>query len=387
MTARERFVKTLGFGRPDRIFYYFGKPRKATLDAWRLQGLPPMPDAGEYGCPQEFLDLVGFDHFEWSVGVDFGPCPSFELRVIKEDDRHCVWVDRNGITILDAGRALETPGFRTRSFLRHPVSNREQWLAMRERFDPHSPDRFPQDWTTRAKQLNARDWPIMLVMPGLFCKARDWVGFENLCLLCYDAPALVEDMMEHTTVFLMDIVERVLRDVPVEGVILSEDMAYKHASMISPAMFRRFMLPRYQRMVRLVKGHGLLVFVDCDGHLSQLLPLWQEAGIDGTYPIEIAAANDPLVYRRQYPRFALFGGIDKREIRTLEQTHREIMGKVPWLIEQGGYLPSIDHAVPPDVPLRSYLYMCELIKRLATGRPLPSPGRPLEIFSRLEKSE
>ena len=127
-------------------------------------------------------------------------------------------------------------------------------------------------------------------------------------------------------------------------------------------------------MVRLIKDHGSLAFVDCDGHLSQLLPLWDEAGIDGNYPVEIAANNDPLAYRRQYPRFALFGGIDKREIRTLEQTYREIMGKVPWLIEQGGYLPSIDHAVPPDVPLRSYLHMCELIKSIAEGR--QPPGAP-----------
>jgi uroporphyrinogen decarboxylase len=59
------------------------------------------------------------------------------------------------------------------------------------------------------------------------------------------------------------------------------------------------------------------------------------------------------------------------------------MNKVPRLIAQGGFIPSVDHAVPPDVPLRSYLYLCELIKAIAEGRPVPGPNDPLEIEARL----
>lgn len=192
-------------------------------------------------------------------------------------------------------------------------------------------------------------------------------------------------MMEHITVFNMELDHRLLHDVQVDMVVISEDMAYKHAAMISPAMFREFMLPRYQRLVAFYKEHGVkIIMVDSDGHIGQLFPLWIEAGITATCPIEIAAANDPIYYRQKYGKTLAFqGGIDKREIRSKERTFIEVMKKVPWLIEQGGYLPRVDHGVPPDVPLRSYLYMTELIKAIAEGRPVPGPDARLEIEEKL----
>jgi uroporphyrinogen decarboxylase len=33
----------------------------------------------------------------------------------------------------------------------------------------------------------------------------------------------------------------------------------------------------------------------------------------------------------------------------------------------GRYVPTVDHGVPPDVPLRNYLYMVELIRGFAEG--------------------
>jgi len=44
------------------------------------------------------------------------------------------------------------------------------------------------------------------------------------------------------------------------------------------------------------------------------------------------------------------------------------MSKVPELLELGGYVPMVDHGVPPDIPVRNLLYMAELIKALAEGR-------------------
>jgi uroporphyrinogen decarboxylase len=91
--------------------------------------------------------------------------------------------------------------------------------------------------------------------------------------------------------------------------------------MISPAMFREFMLPRYRRLVAFFRERGVPVFmVDCDGQIAGLIPLWLEAGVNATYPCEIAAGNDPLLYRALYgKRLAIMGAIDKCEIRSKER--------------------------------------------------------------------
>jgi hypothetical protein len=59
------------------------------------------------------------------------------------------------------------------------------------------------------------------------------------------------------------------------------------------------------------------------------------------------------------------------------------MNRVPRLVEQGGYVPMFDHGVPPDVPLRGFLYMCELIKAIAERRAPPKPEDTLPVERRL----
>ena len=126
-----------------------------------------------------------------------------------------------------------------------------------------------------------------------------------------------------------------------------------------------------RRLLDFLRGAGVRsIIMDCDGHISQLLPLWIEAGFHGTWPCEIAALNDPVRYRKEYGTdIALLGAIDKRELRFgFQQVKAEVMGKVPFLMAQGGYVPGVDHGTPPDVPVRNFFYMVELIKALATGQ-------------------
>ena len=385
MTNRERFFETLAFGKPDRVFYKFGWPRASTSAAWRLQGLPRLKGKAGFGQRSGYDDLVGADLLERGVPVEAGPIPAFEEKVLEETEHGEIRQESSGIIVHDAGKRLNTPGFRTRIFVSHPVRDRGDWLEMRPRFDPSTEGRYPQDWDQLVKRHRRREFPILQHVPGLYLQVRDWLGFDRLSVMFYDDPDLVHEMMEHVTVFLIELLQRAMSDGMIDAVMFSEDMAYKTACMISPAMFEEFMLPRYRRLVRAIENAGVaVVLVDSDGHIGELIPLWIDAGVDGTWPIEIAAGNDPVAYRKRFgKKVALWGGIDKREIRSREQVYREVMGKVPWLIDQGGYIPKIDHGIPPDVPLRGFLYMCEVIKAIAEERPVPAADEPLPFEASL----
>jgi hypothetical protein len=58
VNPRERFINTLKFQHPDRIYYAFSPARKATLQAWTLQGLPEIDDYDFSLC----RDWVGFEN-------------------------------------------------------------------------------------------------------------------------------------------------------------------------------------------------------------------------------------------------------------------------------------------------------------------------------------
>ena len=60
------------------------------------------------------------------------------------------------------------------------------------------------------------------------------------------------------------------------------------------------------------------------------------------------------------------GNIDKRAlIKGKDAIKEEVMGKVPFLLEKGGYFPSVDHLVPPDVPYENFCYYVNLVRDIA----------------------
>ena len=79
---------------------------------------------------------------------------------------------------------------------------------------------------------------------------------------------------------------------------------------------------------------------------------------------------DALRYRAEHGNeLLLLGNIDKRVLRegcTRADIEREVMSKVPQLVEQGGYSPFVDHAVPPDVPFENFKYYMGLVDELCT---------------------
>jgi uroporphyrinogen decarboxylase len=185
-------------------------------------------------------------------------------------------------------------------------------------------------------------------------------------------------MMEYWTWFITELFDEPLRAIKVDLVILNEDMAFKTHAMISPRMMREFMLPRYLRLYQFFKERGVeCVMMDSDGYIGQILDVFHPDALDGSTPVEIAANNDPERYLHQYPHLFLMGGIDKRELmRSKAEVRREVVKRYRAARELGRYIPTVDHGVPPEVPLRNFLYMVELMKGFAQGEDLDTYEPP-----------
>ncbi len=392
MSPRERFRTIVRGEQPDRLPFMFGGPRASTFAAWRKQGL----SAGQQAHWAEFIGAEGF------VGIgkfDCGPLPRFEERVLHEDGNIRIWMDHWGVKRMDAIRQ-PTEGFATRKYLEFPVKSRADFERMKPRFNPHTPERTTpipgenerltlnpdgyrvyQDtvsWRDRVQECNNSKHPVSVTIPGLWWTARDWAGFEGLCMMCVEQPDLVHEMMEYWTWFIMELYDEPLRHIKVDMVMLNEDMAFKTHAMISPGMMREFMLPRYRRLYAFFKERRVdCVMMDSDGYIGQILEVFHPEAIDGIAPVEIAANNDPERYLRQYPHLFLMGGIDKRELmHDKQRVRREVARRYRTARELGRYIPTVDHGVPPDVPLRNFLYMVELIKGFAQGEDLETYEPP-----------
>ena len=371
MNARERFLETLLFGKPDKIPFQPGHGRESTLKAWHKQGLAEGKDPY-----QALLEILGIKMEPTkpvvSLGVSFEMSPKFEEKVLEHKDGHYIVSDWMGaITEIsdefDYTYIRSAKDFVTRKWHKFPVESEKDWEEMKKRFNPDTPGRFPEDFKERCKKLKDRDYPYTVSFNGPFWQLREFCGFENLCMYMIEKPDLVQDMVDFWSDFVSTIMEKILNETDIDRVHFSEDMAYKEHSMISPTMTRKYLLPVWKRWCKEIKGKKCPVIdVDSDGFVEELIPLWIEAGINVCDPMEVAAGNDIVKYREIFGnKMAYTGGIDKRAMaKGGKIIEKELLRVVPPLLKIGGFIPSCDHGVPPDISWDAFIHYGRILAQL-----------------------
>ena len=366
MNDRQRWVNTMHFRPvdhvPDEEFGYW----RDTFTTWHRQGLP------RYVATNENADrYFGFARRD-TVDVQVGLCPGFRKRTVEEHGDYKIVIDGDGARgIWHKSGASSIP-----HYLRFAIETRDDWQRLKkERLDPTTPARYPSDWEARKALWRRRDYPLGIYVGSLYGWIRNWMGFERAAMTFYDDPDWMEEMMEHLTQLILTVIARAVQEVELDFASMWEDMAFNNGPMISPALFRRFMVPRYKRITDFLKQHGIdVVYLDCDGNINALVEPWLEAGVNCMFPIEVRAGTDPVELRRRYgKRVLLLGGVDKMPLREGRAAIRQEIARIEKTVADGGYIPHVDHRCPPDVPYQDYLYYLE-VKRAAFGIPAPERG-------------
>ncbi len=79
------------------------------------------------------------------------------------------------------------------------------------------------------------------------------------------------------------------------------------------------------------------------------------------------AGMNAVEMRKKYGKEVLLVGNIAKEvlIKGKEAIKKEVYSKVPYLMEAGGYIPSVDDEMPIEVPFQNYVYYIELLKKLS----------------------
>ena len=125
---------------------------------------------------------------------------------------------------------------------------------------------------------------------------------------------------------------------------------------LSPAMFRRFIVPHVTEMTRLIHARGGKVRLHCHGKMAQVLDMILETGCDGIDPCEPPPDGDielDEVKRRCQARgVSVWGNI---ELKLLEQgTPGQVRAEVQKIMNQakdGGGFVLMPTAAPINIPL------------------------------------
>jgi len=376
MNERERFIETLLFNKPDRIPFQPGGGRKSTRQRWHKEGLPEHIETGweitaeAYRQAGGTLELAKYgDMFR----VNERMIPQFEEKVIERKERSQIVQDWKG-NICEISNEytieyLRDPiDFVTRRWIKCPVESRKDWEDMKQRYDADDPQRMAQDSEALSRKIKNRDYPIEINFSGPFWQLREWLGFENLCMMFHDDPKFVQYMIDFWCEHIMRLMKNMFKYFVPDMVHISEDMAYKKFSMISPAMCREYLLPVWKQWGNVIKEAGVKVYaIDSDGYIGELIPIWIEAGINSCDPIEVAAGNDIVQFRKDFGKdMAYRGGVDKRAMAQGGKIIEKEIDRIMPVIEDGGFIPGCDHGVPSDVSWPDFVHYTKLLAK-ATG--------------------
>jgi uroporphyrinogen decarboxylase len=373
MNSRERFWKWANYEPVDRLPYW--SDWLGPWETWMGQGLPASPDEIDDTNRRDwFINHFGFEGMFsafWGrprVPVDLGPCPVFEKEVFEQVGDTILYRSGNGVIV----RQFSHPGSSLISteFVDYPIKSRQDWIRYRdEHLDPDAPGRYPDpaEWETMKTKWKDRDYVISIDGGSFYGFLRDWIGFERLSYFLYDDPGLVHDMMDYLADFFIHVLKKAVSEVEIDFALFWEDMCYKSGPLISPDHFRQFMLPNYRKVTKFLEEHGVkLSWVDCDGNIEALLPLWLEGGVRGFYPLEVASGMDAGKLQDIYGRqILMWGNVDKRVLATEKDAIDGELKRLAPLVQRGGLIPLVDHGVPDDVPYANYLYYLEGRKKLS----------------------
>ncbi|NOY79864.1 MAG: hypothetical protein GXP31_02545 [Kiritimatiellaeota bacterium] len=377
MNHRERAMAILHYEAYDRLpVVHFGYWNE-TLLRWAREGHITQEEARTWGdgnpADKAISTKLGFD-FNWYNC--FHPHttlrPPIEHKVIREfpdGSKHVQTGD--GSIILQMPDAGSIP-----SEIDHLLKDRCSW---EENFKPRL--EFCVERVTQARVFTGSAWlsfdgpgleylrrgewdtPLGLFCGSLYGVIRNWLGVVGASYLQVDDEPLFDEIIDTVGNLCFEVTRTVLeRGARFDFAHFWEDICFKSGPLIHPEVFRAKVGPHYRRIAELVGKHGIdIVSLDCDGKIDALIPVWLENGVNTMFPIEVGTWRASIApWRKQYGRrLRGVGGVDKKIFaRDAAAVDAEIERLKP-LVDQGGFIPCIDHRIAPDAQWDTVRYYCD----------------------------
>jgi len=383
MTPRERVVNAIHFKKVDALPWYESYYTDAVL-RWLSEGLPAhktmkiewklRPGRIMINYPM----FAGFDLYSffgttnlWGlvVPVDEGPIPRFKQMKIGETERYEEYIMETGAI----ARRLKTKywGYTMPQFVDFPVKDMKTWEHYKKRLNPEDPRRYPADWEKDAYIKIFEEYQegsTRLGITGFYGFGAELMGIPNFNLAFYKNPELISEMVSYWEYFTIERIRDAVETLKdrIDMVFWWEDMASKHGPNISPKLYKEFLLPHYKKVTEFLNKCKInRILMDSDGNLNPILDLVIEAGITGTWPLEVNSGMDVREVRKKYGNKLFLGGnLDKREIaKGGEALRNEIDSKLPVMKQSSGYIAGLDHTVPLDIGLERFKEYADYLKK------------------------
>lgn len=216
----------------------------------------------------------------------------------------------------------------------------------------------------RTEEITSKGIAVFGGMWSMFFHiVSDFFGLENYLVKMYTNPDVVEAVTERVVDFYLEANRRFFEaaSMKIDAFFLGNDFGSQENLLMSPELFRKFVLPGFKKLIELAKSYNLKVVLHSCGAISTVIPLLIDSGIDALHPLQAKAKGmDAEKLAREFKNDLLFiGGVDTQELLPYA-TPEQIMDEVDRLKTVFGdrYVISPSHeALLPDVSPENLIAM------------------------------
>jgi uroporphyrinogen decarboxylase len=343
LTSRERVVAAVEKREPDRVpFDFWAVPEVCAA----LRGYLGVE------TDEQVLRLLGVDCR--LVAPDYvGPAP----RVQPDGTYFDAWGTHRRAVANDFSTYDEYVGF--------PLA-KAQTAADVETWDGW-PD--PSHWDTRTLKdkivaLNCEvPYHVRYEVGGIFEWSWGLYGLDRFLIDLKRRPGVPCAIMDCFTDLYIANVTRVLEaaDGLMDMVYTYDDVGIQSGLMMSPRMWREFILPRHLRLNAAIRRYPVKIMYHSCGAVYPLIGAFaDEMGIDVLNPLQPRAAGMDLArIKREFgARLAFHGGVDIQHTLPYgspEDVQAEVRERCQVLGQSGGYICTSAHYIQADTPLENIL--------------------------------
>lgn len=201
---------------------------------------------------------------------------------------------------------------------------------------------------------------------GLFERAWNLRGFENVLMDFIAEEAFIEEVLDRLTELYLAFVEYTAV-LPIDGILFGDDWGDQRGVIIGPDRWRKFLKPRWAKIYDAVHSHGMFVMTHSCGSVRSIIPDLIDMGLDVLESVQPEAAGMyPYELKKEFGRDLTFWGClgsqSTLPFGSPEDVRNEVKRLCAEMGTDGGYILAPAKPFQPETPLENVLAFIDAVQ-------------------------
>ncbi len=239
------------------------------------------------------------------------------------------------------------------------INSREDF----ELYNWQNPDLLDYSRLDKCKEFLPDGMKVIVWGPGgVLENVTSLTGYDNLCYMLIEDPALAKDIFDAVGSRLLRYYE-ICSSFPSVGALISnDDWGFQSQTLLSPTDLRKYVFPHHKRIVEAIHKSGKPAILHSCGNLVEVMnDIIDDMKYNGKHSYEDNILPVEKAYQLYHERIAILGGIDLDFVcrETPEAIRMRCANMIKLTNGCTGYALGTGNSVPDYVPFENYFAMIE----------------------------